>query len=640
MSSHAPGKWSAVRKPPGLLAGGVAAHAPPHMHNVPHLPHLPHVPHVSHMPPMPPPATGGVAPGAGGGLLPHMLPGQGAPPPAGNAVDVLTKRALAVHAPLPEFAVARVGGQDHKPLFRAVATWLPQGYTREGLGHSKMEAKRAAAASMLMLLDLRARRPAAFGGPSAYEDRLPRDHSHGFPPSAPSGRTGGLLGRQQPLGHAGLQQPIQWPVAAPAHVAAPPVAPPPDRVGNGDVPIWQEGGTHPRAHQQQPHQRPHQLNALLETMAKNPAFIQHLHSVNAGTVRPAPPSLQVPASHDAQPPRHGQPPGAAAPLSPALPGKQEEQSRVAPAPAPPVSAPAPAIRSAPAPRPALSTGATEPPPGPGQEQVQSAGPAEAPLPAVSRRHARSSTAVTATATAPTPVTAPVTKLTTSEDNAAGEQASAPPLKKRYQPRPSSPTDAPREASAPSLSVATPVATPPVAEGTPVDGGGFGEMPGIAIPRKRPRVAEPSASLSRHVLVPAPAPAPAPAKPVAVVLFVDVDDVEAMRATVNLAGGPAANALDLQVRAFGPRRSQATDADTFVPDWMSVTRVLVFPSTPMAVQISLAFAAGRDCSLLEAGGGRITIVTAADHYSTLAIPQSVDVVQPQNLDRHLTALQLG
>lgn len=167
------------------------------------------------------------------------------------------------------------------------------------------------------------------------------------------------------------------------------------------------------------------------------------------------------------------------------------------------------------------------------------------------------------------------------------------------------------------------------------------MPGIAIPRKRTRLTETSAAVaaqSPHPPVTQSQTPPQPTSVVTAVMFVHVDDARAMAATVGLAGTSAANSLDLQVRAFGPMRTVQTETDRTVPRWMNVTRVAVSPHSPNAVEISLAFAAGRDASLLEPSQGRISIVTTSAHYAPLAVPGLVDVVGPDELVRHLEALQ--
>jgi hypothetical protein len=119
-----------------------------------------------------------------------------------------------------------------------------------------------------------------------------------------------------------------------------------------------------------------------------------------------------------------------------------------------------------------------------------------------------------------------------------------------------------------------------------------------------------------------------------VLYVHVDEIAAIDATIGLAGTPPADLLDLQVRAFGLHRDSQNAADLKVPSWMNVTRMSSH-FTPQAVQLAMAFAAGRDSSSLDQErSGRVTIVTGNSEFEALNTPGSVDIVPPSYLLQHL------
>jgi hypothetical protein len=173
-----------------------------------------------------------------------------------------------------------------------------------------------------------------------------------------------------------------------------------------------------------------------------------------------------------------------------------------------------------------------------------------------------------------------------------------------------------------------------------DTASFGDVPGIAIPQK------PSAPLgeaTQHTPVlsqtvePFPEPTPEPTQeswPGTFVLYVHVDEIAAIDATIGLAGTPPADLLDLQVRAFGLHRDSQNAADLKVPSWMNVTRMSSH-FTPQAVQLAMAFAAGRDSSSLDQErSGRVTIVTGNSEFEALNTPGSVDIVPPSYLLQHL------
>jgi hypothetical protein len=121
------------------------------------------------------------------------------------------------------------------------------------------------------------------------------------------------------------------------------------------------------------------------------------------------------------------------------------------------------------------------------------------------------------------------------------------------------------------------------------------------------------------------------------LFLHVDEIPAIQATTGLAGTAVAQALDLQVRAFGPQRTTPGGGDYLVPSWIDVCRVSLERS-PRAVEFELAFCAGRDATALEqSGAGRIAIVSANPDYAGLAISGLVDIVPPPNLVEHLACL---
>ena len=165
-------------------------------------------------------------------------------------------------------------------------------------------------------------------------------------------------------------------------------------------------------------------------------------------------------------------------------------------------------------------------------------------------------------------------------------------------------------------------------------------------RKRARQNSPAVTEASPAVAPAVAPAvqeggavaivgASPVPCITTVLFLHVDEIPAVKATADLAGTPPANVLDLQVRAFGPS-GQTSEADDAIPSWMNVTRVAAAVDAH-AVEVSLAFAVGRDAMQLENTGGRIVIVTTSSRYASLAVPGFIDVIAPPVLLQHLQSV---
>jgi Double-stranded RNA binding motif len=681
---QAQGGWNPPRKPPGLRGGPSPAAPPPgmpgmvpmpfapvpNMHHMPGMPALPrggggpmgpplpmppamnHIPPHLRQPPMPARLGGmnglftggsGLLAGGKGGMPLNATPGQPRVPGHGlnpifpTSFDVLQKRSTTMHVPPPEVVVERVGGQDHKPLFRATITWLPDGFKREGLGNSKMEAKRSAATAMLALLDLRTSRPAGFAsGKSIYEDRQPQDSLQTF--GAPA-RAGGLLGRHQAVvnvrtglgARAQLQETVSgWQANAQTNGAIQQHQP-------------QVSQSHAQPDPRNPAARPEQerLSGLLNIMSQNSQFMQQLNSVHGGNLRGGlaktePVSVSADAGPTIPPPsqtasaQNGHPPETSAEL----------RSETASAAAADLSNEL---------RLAAGTGTASPPSVgvAGSPQIRSAAVANETKPSVAVAQPVPEEAAPAMSSRPANVAAGVdaqamshseSNSTSVEDKAVSEDTLPPKKKRLLATMVSSGSGSPAAVEVKSDTHVVSSSAPFLSHKRIVNDDGFGEMPMIAIPRKRTRNSEPSAQA-----VAPPTPSQAPPKAVApavitAVMFVRVDDTEAMSATVGLAGTAAANALDLQVRAFGPLRDTPSMNDAVVPKWMNVTRVAVTPDTPEAVELSLAFAAGRDASLLESSGGRISIVTTSLRYASLAVPGLVDIVPPQTLLNFLESLQ--
>lgn len=123
----------------------------------------------------------------------------------------------------------------------------------------------------------------------------------------------------------------------------------------------------------------------------------------------------------------------------------------------------------------------------------------------------------------------------------------------------------------------------------------------------------------------------------VILYINIDEVDTLDAVRKLAGTPVANNLDLQVRAFGPFRNVPLEVDTMVPEWVDVTRI-PFCSSPYAVSLSLAFAAGRDAAVLErVGTGAVVIASDNSDIACLVKPGLVSVCTSWGLRNHLENL---
>lgn len=663
--------------------------------------------------------------------------GSNSAPPPGSAIDVLSKRSDGMHAPQPLYEVDRVGGADHKPLFRAVVTYFPEGYVREGLGNSKMEAKRVAAAALLELLELRRRKPGFFAG-ETYEDRSGGEGKiGGLRGGAVLGRggngvqgarSGGLRGivPQNVLQHSGMPlqggmsmqggmhlqggMPMQGEMKPPGggmprqgamptqggipQGGMPPQGgvpqggmPPHGTVPRGTMPphgamaqgqaqvgmqppsitsgVGMPPGSNmppnsgvppPSCHPSQPtnsrvavdpnsvsisalppplqdsirqyqslpqqqqnpnHQNPN-ISAILSSIQKNPNFMQNLQS----SVGPSPLAL----SHDVKQPTSHR-------VDPRDPNNERQVAKVVL----PLSRPASQSAAAPVKVESVPVGAqstafktsgrddTASNLVNGNNQVAGENGVKAPKVIYLGDSGTSADAPSPSKSGNPGMLSKKKRLLLSADSIESPATPAPAIAKS------------------AKSVDAPAG----------DGGGFGEMPDIAIPRKRGRFDPAPEAVQSQAHQPAfaqpqhqqPRPTQAlsnqqpvaqqanrPNAPLTALLFVYIDDLEAMRATVSLAGSAAASRLDLQVRAFGPSRDELNAADHAVPVWMQVTRV-----EPAVLDVNVAFAAGRDACQFEAGGGRIIVVSSSGMLASLALPNVLDVVLPADLDRHLSCL---
>jgi hypothetical protein len=611
----------------------------------------------------------------------------------------------AMHLPGPEMQCDRIGGHDHKPLFRAICTWNPEEFSREGLGHSKLEARRAAALAIASLLEAQSICPDVFRGEASFwEDRVPGGRGV---PSAPI--AGPVVQRLYSPAVAFPAMPKQtfepahmthegtlahmphmpFPISHPEMYTHPPY----QQTQLGILEGERSPGPQLKLQQQlyelrddaraqlQPMQVSHapqqehhpQLMSFLLQLQQNQIYSQYLQSLQVSQQQQH--QQHMLSSQNSERPHCLQPklePGTM-PISPSedealglnstsaeasavqndlqtLPRpdvdgtlhqeadllQQPDQTKISGC--LPESGPTLTGRAA---GPPLTTSS------PDLIPLSNHSPLKTPAAGLGGppSHLPSAQAEPRLEAAGLPVSDARQVLETSAEVPLApnrvEDVVLPPKKQSSRGDSFMPGEEADEfeetegwdklkglcnTQQDTLSTRKPMSD--------VDPGtcGYGDVPGIAIHRKRP--AQTADTL--------PAGAPGSdaveqkqqVRRFTVLLYVHIDELPAIEATVALAGSQPADVLDLQVRAFGVHRAHPSSTDHLIPTWMNVTRIAAHSSLH-AVHLAMAVSAGRDSLLLEqTEGGRAAIVTCKSDFETFHVFGYVDVVTPVRLLEHL------
>lgn len=558
-----------------------------------------------------------------------------------------------MHVPAPEYSIERVGGADHKPLFRATCTWIPHRITRTGHGNSKVEAKRAASIAVIGILDAPETAPnlittALF----VYEDRVPsstvraklstteehrvakravdsREKSVVSEPALNREGECGLVQQTNERQHSFAARTILLPLECkPEDVhekivnesSAPRSAP-----SSQDDPCSASSPRTPTATGCQKKHSPQLVSASLDETDESlqvRVLTPELSTVpNVNGSAPAAPIVpsvcRESVAHDSSKSCDKEP------LDAPFEEQPEEHSRKQSTEPSTGHTEEVVDRKLDQALPSVAQHALSPSPRCEIEQVtevregRSSSPICKPCGSIRSLSASKSSAKMETRFARVSSYSAGSEMMI-EENTAIISDDLPPKKKRVSDRMTAMSSL-RESTPPETNVSTDESAVQDKLHSIVQspsGNLTGVNEGHVLPRKRFRQSTTDNACGRLVI-----------------LFLNVADMEAMSAVASLAGSSAADTLDLQVRAFGALQNDVWDANGNVPTWMKVTQI---PSKygENTVDIALAFAAGRDASSVESSGGRVVIVTTNTHFSVLRSPSLVHTVRPAEVAEYL------